>query len=130
MPASVTIMPEKEWPTRTVGPSCRASTRSAEATASRSVVKGFCTEVTFSPAACKRGITSDQLEPSGSRAVEKVRRLIIMSLVVGLRNISLSPFNYEGHGAHRYETHSAVLQIRDVGDEAAGGGVPHDRLPC
>src|SRR5258708_8782383 len=57
-------MPEKEWPTRTVGPSCRASTRSADATASGSVVKGFCTDVTFSPAACKRGITSDQEEPS------------------------------------------------------------------
>src|ERR1700747_1946509 len=59
-------MPEKEWPTRTVGPSCRASTRSAEATASGSVVKGFCTDVTFSPDACKRGITSDQLEPSAN----------------------------------------------------------------
>src|ERR1700722_16627893 len=59
-------MPEKEWPTRTVGPSCRASTLSAEATASGSVVKGFCTEVTFSPAACKRGITSDQEEPSAN----------------------------------------------------------------
>src|ERR1700720_4838411 len=57
-------MPEKEWPARTVRPSCRASTRSAEATASGSVVKGFCTEVTLSPAACKRGITSDQDDPS------------------------------------------------------------------
>ena len=28
------------------------------------MVKGFCTEVTFNPAACKRGITSDQEEPS------------------------------------------------------------------
>src|SRR6202045_2884713 len=59
-------MPEKEWPTRTVGPCCRATTLSAEATASGSVVKGFCTEVTFSPAACKRGITSDQEEPSAN----------------------------------------------------------------
>src|SRR5258705_11025193 len=59
-------MPEKEWPTRTVGPSCRASTRSAEATASGSVVKGFCTDGTFSPDACKCGITSDQLEPSAN----------------------------------------------------------------
>src|ERR1700689_4904526 len=66
MPASVTIIPEKECPTRTVGPSCRASTRSAEATASGSVVKGFCTEVTFSPAACNRGTTSDQEEPSAN----------------------------------------------------------------
>src|SRR5580693_6651649 len=30
----VTIMPEKEWPTRTVGPFCRSSTCCAEATAS------------------------------------------------------------------------------------------------
>src|SRR6202023_2404320 len=66
MPASVTIIPEKECPTRTVGPSCRASARSAEATASGSVVKGFCTDVTFTPAACKSGITSDQEEPSAN----------------------------------------------------------------
>src|SRR5580704_14650486 len=66
MPASVTIIPEKEWPTSTVGPSCRASTFSAEATASGSVVSGFCTEVTFSPAACNRGTTSDQEEPSAN----------------------------------------------------------------
>src|SRR6201987_3797632 len=59
-------MPEKEWPASTVGPSCRASTRSAEATACGSVVNGFCTDVTFSPDACKRGITSDQLEPSAN----------------------------------------------------------------
>src|SRR6202030_3642444 len=59
-------MPEKEWPTRTVGPSCRASTRSADATASGSVVSGFCTEVTLTPAACNRGITSDQLDPSAN----------------------------------------------------------------
>src|SRR5260221_1682912 len=64
MPASVTIIPEKECPTRTVGPSCRASTRWAEATASGSVVRGFCTAVAFRPAACKRAITSDQHDPS------------------------------------------------------------------
>src|SRR5580658_1711398 len=66
MPASVTIIPEKECPTRTVGPSCRASTRSAAATASGSVVRGFCTDVTLSPAACNRGITSDQDDPSAN----------------------------------------------------------------
>src|SRR5207253_9458273 len=66
MPASVTIMPEKECPTRTVGPSCRASTRWAEATASGSVVRGFCTEVALSPAACNRAITSDQDDPSAN----------------------------------------------------------------
>src|SRR6202022_3915571 len=65
-PAPVTIMPEKEWPTRTVGPSCRASTRSAEATASGSVVSGFCTEVTLRPPVCNRAITSDQQEPSAN----------------------------------------------------------------
>src|SRR5712672_3617813 len=59
-------MPEKEWPTRTVGPSCRASTRSADATASGSVVSGFCTEVTLRPAFCNRAITSDQQEPSAN----------------------------------------------------------------
>src|SRR3979490_2583621 len=59
-------MPEKEWPTRTVGPSCRASTRSADATASGSVVSGFCTEVTLRPAVCSRAITSDQQEPSAN----------------------------------------------------------------
>src|SRR6476660_8614650 len=60
-------MPEKEWPTRTVGPSCRASTRSAEVTASGSVVSGFWTEVALSPAACNRAITSDQHDPSANR---------------------------------------------------------------
>src|ERR1700722_694734 len=59
-------MPEKEWPTRTVGPSCRASTRSADATASGSVVSGFCTEVALRPAVCNRPITSDQHEPSAN----------------------------------------------------------------
>src|SRR5580700_2180677 len=59
-------MPEKERPTRTVGPSCRASTRSADAIASGSVVSGFCTEVTLSSAACNRAITSDQQEPSAN----------------------------------------------------------------
>src|SRR6202011_737574 len=66
IPASVTIMPEKECPTRTVGPSCRASTRWAEATASGSVVRGFCTAVALSPAACNRAITSDQDDPSAN----------------------------------------------------------------
>src|SRR5271168_4283974 len=71
MPASVTIIPEKECPTRTVGPSCRASTRCAEATASGRVVKGFCTDVALSPAACTRAITSDQDDPSAKRPCTK-----------------------------------------------------------
>src|SRR5882757_2221311 len=66
MPASVTIIPEKEWPTSTVGPFCRVSTRWTEATASGSVVSGFCTAVALSPAACNRVITSDQHEPSAN----------------------------------------------------------------
>src|SRR3984893_14597849 len=65
-PASVTIIPEKECPTSTVGPSCRASTCWAEATASGSVVSGFCTDVALSPAACNRAITSDQDDPSAN----------------------------------------------------------------
>src|SRR6516165_8089262 len=59
-------MPENEWPTRTVGPSCRARTRWAEATASGNVVRGFCTDVTLSPALCNCGITSDQQDPSAN----------------------------------------------------------------
>src|SRR6185312_6429127 len=70
-PASVTIIPENECPTRTVGPSCRASTCSAEATASGSVVRGFCTDVTLRPAACNLGITSDQHDPSAKRPCTK-----------------------------------------------------------
>ena len=57
-------MPAKECPASTVGPSCRDSTRLVSATASSSVVSGFWTEVAFSPAACRRGMTSDQDEPS------------------------------------------------------------------
>src|SRR5487761_1989030 len=60
-------MPEKECPTSTVGPSCRASTRSAEATASGSVVRGFCTAVALRPAVCNRAITSDQHDPSANK---------------------------------------------------------------
>ena len=62
----MTIIPEREWPTRTVGPSGRASTRSAEATVSGSVVGGFRTAVTLRPAACKLAITSDRHEPSAN----------------------------------------------------------------
>src|SRR5260370_2673375 len=66
MQGAATNMPAKESPRRTVGPSCRASTRSAEATAAGSVVSGFCTAVALSPAACNRAITSDQLDPSAN----------------------------------------------------------------
>src|SRR5471032_1342906 len=64
-------MPEKECPTSTVGPSCSASTPSAEATASGSVVRGFCTAVALRPAACNRAITSDQQDPSANRPCTK-----------------------------------------------------------
>jgi transposase len=56
----VTIMPEKEWPTRTVGPFCRSSTRCAEATASGKVVRGFCTDAHLNPADCNRAIISKE----------------------------------------------------------------------
>src|SRR5436190_17171441 len=134
-------MPEKEWPTRTVGPSWRASTRSAEATASGSVVNGFCTEVALRPAACNRAITSVQHDPSAnspctsttlrafvgvafaamprvetseaaapaSRAVERARRLIMMSTP----SFEVSVEVRFGR-AHRYVIISsrAVLQLR------------------
>src|SRR5580658_1365503 len=82
MPASVTIIPEKEWPTRTVGPSCRASTRSAEATASGSVVSGFCTDVALSPAACNRAITSDQDDPSANSPCTKTTLRALVGVAV------------------------------------------------
>src|SRR5580704_2097158 len=60
-------MPENEWPTNTVGPCCMASARCADATASGSVVSGFCTEVTLRPFGCSRAMTSDQDDPSANR---------------------------------------------------------------
>src|SRR5882672_9168595 len=57
-------VPPQEWATSTVGPSCNASARRVAATESSSDVSGFCTAVTFKPAACRYGITSAQLEPS------------------------------------------------------------------
>ena len=44
-------------------PSCRASTRSAEATASGSVVSGFCTEVALKPLCLQSGDDLDQHDP-------------------------------------------------------------------
>src|SRR5277367_200729 len=82
MPASVTIIPEKECPTRTVGPSCRASTRSAEATASGSVVSGFCTDVALSPAACNRAITSDQDDPSANSPCTKTTLRALVGVAI------------------------------------------------
>src|SRR5271168_4155014 len=84
MPASVTIIPEKECPTRTVGPSWRASTRSADATASGSVVSGFCTDVALRPAACNRAITSDQDDPSAKSPCTRttLRALVGVAIAV------------------------------------------------
>jgi len=89
---SVTIIPEKECPTRTVAPSCRASTRSAEATASGSVVSGFCTDVALSPAACKRAITSDQHDPSANRPCTSttLRALTGAVLAAAVRLVEIS----------------------------------------
>src|ERR1700761_1447700 len=77
-------MPEKEWPTRTVGPSCRASTRSAEATASGSVVRGFCTAVALRPAACNRAITSDQQDPSAKSPCTRTTLRALVGAVVAV----------------------------------------------
>src|SRR3954468_24115049 len=63
-PTSVAIMPEYEWQTSTVGPFIKASVRRANSQSSSSVRSGFCTDATFSPRACRYGITSDQHEPS------------------------------------------------------------------
>src|SRR6478672_9692754 len=56
-------MPEYEWAASTVGPSIKASVRRANSQSSSSVRRGFCTEATFSPRACRYGITSDQYDP-------------------------------------------------------------------
>src|SRR6266403_5245452 len=64
VPVSLMTVPPHEWATSTVGPSCIASTRRVSATESSTEVSGFCTAVTCKPAACSRGITSLQLEPS------------------------------------------------------------------
>src|SRR3954447_19227377 len=63
-PTSVVIMPEYEWAARTVAPSIKANVRRANSQSSSSVRSGFCTEATFSPRACRYGITSAQHEPS------------------------------------------------------------------
>src|SRR6267143_380467 len=47
-----------------VGPSWRARARCVAATSSATEVRGFCTDVTCIPAACRRSMTSDQDEPS------------------------------------------------------------------
>src|SRR6476646_8994956 len=63
-PISVAIIPEYECATSTVGPSIKAIVRLVNSQSSSSVRSGFCTDATFSPRACRYGITSDQHEPS------------------------------------------------------------------
>src|SRR5205085_10855729 len=63
-PTSVTIIPEKEWPTSTVGPGCAAIARRAASEASRSEVRGFCTLVQLTPICWRLAMTFDQQEPS------------------------------------------------------------------
>src|SRR6202041_163166 len=53
LPASLIIVPAKECPTKTVGPSWDARARRVAATSSANEVNGFCTTVTFKPARCK-----------------------------------------------------------------------------
>ena len=49
--APLTITPENECPTRTVGPICRARTRCPGSNAASNVVRGFWTALTLRPAA-------------------------------------------------------------------------------
>jgi hypothetical protein len=65
-PTSDTIIPEKEWPTSTVGPGCAAIARRAASDASCSEVRGFCTLVQLMPFCWRRAMTLDQQEPSAN----------------------------------------------------------------
>src|SRR5205814_10591281 len=64
-------MPEKEWPTSTVGPGCAAIARRAASDASCSEVRGFCTLVQLTPFCWRRAMTFDQQEPSANRPCTK-----------------------------------------------------------
>ena len=70
-PTSVTIIPEKEWPTSTVGPGCAAIARRAASDASCSEVRGFCTLVQLTPFCWRRAMTFDQQEPSANSPCTK-----------------------------------------------------------
>src|SRR6266508_4070748 len=65
------IIPEKEWPTSTVGPGCAAIDRRAASDASCSDVRGFCTLVQLTPFCWRRAITFDQQEPSANSPCTK-----------------------------------------------------------
>src|SRR5258707_7530772 len=64
-------IPEKEWPTSTVGPDCAAITRRAASDASCSEVRGFCTLVQLTPFCWSRAMTFDQQEPSATSPCTK-----------------------------------------------------------
>src|SRR3954468_4258682 len=64
-------MPEKEWPTSTVGPDCAAIARRAASDASFSEVRGFCTLVQLMPFCWRRAMTLDQQEPSANSPCTK-----------------------------------------------------------
>src|SRR5258707_2580719 len=125
-------MPEKECPTRTVGPSCRASTRWAEATASGSVVNGFCTAVALSPAACNRAITSDQHDPSANSPCTRttLRALIGAAMAAMPRadvNEAAAPAKRAAENVRlligmSISLQSTVLGIGDVCDQCAQTG--------
>src|SRR5205085_8505611 len=70
-PTSLTIIPEKEWPTSTVGPDCAAIARRAASDASCSEVRGFCTLVQLMPLCWRRAMTLDQQEPSANSPCTK-----------------------------------------------------------
>ena len=70
-PTSDTIIPEKEWPTSTVGPGCAAIARRAASDASCSDVRGFCTLVQLTPFGWRRAMTFDQQEPSANSPCTK-----------------------------------------------------------
>jgi hypothetical protein len=75
-PTSVTIIPEKEWPTSNVGPGCAAIARRAVCDASCSEVRGFCTLVQLTPCRWRRAMTFDQQEPSANCPCTKTTFLV------------------------------------------------------
>src|SRR3984893_3685123 len=64
-------MPEKEWPTSTVGLGCAAIFRRAASDASCSDVRGFCTLVQLTPFCWRRAMVFDQQEPSANSPCTK-----------------------------------------------------------
>jgi hypothetical protein len=69
-------MPEKEWPTSTVGPGCAAIARRAASDASCNEVRGFCTLVQLTLFCWRRAMTFDQQEPSANSPCTKTTLLV------------------------------------------------------